>query len=147
MRRILVSCTLALVVGLGGCYHVIVETGRQPSAQTIEIPWATSFVSGLVPIPTVEAASKCPNGVARVETYHSFLNMLATIVTSGIYSPMTVEVTCAAGGTAGAAGPDADADVIRLTGDASLQVRMRAIDYAAWRSGQLQHPVYVTYGD
>lgn len=147
MRRILVSCTLALVVGLGGCYHTIIETGRQPSGQTIEIPWATSFVSGLVPIPTVQAASQCPNGVARVETFHSFLNMVATIVTSGIYSPMSIRVTCASGGMGGAASPDADADVIRLSGDASLQLRMQAINYAAWRSDQLKHPVYVMYGD
>jgi hypothetical protein len=145
MRRTLVFCTLALAVGLGGCYHTIIETGRQPSGQTIEIPWATSFVSGLVPIPTVEAASECPNGVARVETYHSFLNMLATIVTSGIYSPMTIEVACAGGGMGGAA--DADADVIEVPGDAGLQARIQAINYAAWRSDQLKHPVYVSYGD
>jgi hypothetical protein len=145
MRRILVSCTLALVVGLGACYHTIVDTGRQPSGQTIEIPWATSFVAGLVPIETVETASKCPNGVARVETYHSFLNMLATVVTWNIYSPMTIEVTCAAGGMSGAGSPDAD--VIEISGDASLQLRMQAINYAAWRSDQLKHPVYVMYGD
>lgn len=145
MRRVLVSCTLALALGLGACYHTIVETGRQPSGQTIEVPWATSFVAGLVPVPTVEAASKCPNGVARVETYHSFLNMLATIVTSSIYSPMTIEVTCAAGGTGGSGSPDAD--VIHVSGDASMEVQARAFDYAAWRSQQLKHPVYVSYGD
>ncbi len=149
MRRFLTACTLALVVGLGGCYHVIVETGKQPSSQTIEIPWATSFVAGLVPIETVETASKCPNGVARVETYHSFLNMVATVVTWNIYSPMTIEVTCAAGGTSSAGSPDADvagADVIRLSSDASLELRAKAINYAAWRSIELRHPVYVNYG-
>jgi hypothetical protein len=33
--------------------------------------------------------------VARVETQHSFLNMLATIVTFNLYTPMTLTVTCA----------------------------------------------------
>ncbi|MEJ2186069.1 MAG: hypothetical protein P8Z36_09045 [Gemmatimonadota bacterium] len=118
---------------------------RRLLPHTIEIPWATSFVAGLVPNETVETASKCPNGVARVETYHSFLNMLATVVTWNIYSPMTIEVTCAAGGMSGAGSPDAD--VIEISGDASLQLRMQAINYAAWRSDQLKHPVYVMYGD
>lgn len=145
MRRVLVSCALALAVGLGACYHTIVDTGRQPSGQTIEIPWATSFVAGLVPIETVETASKCPNGVARVETYHSFLNMLATVVTWNIYSPMTIEVACASGGTGGSGSPDAD--VIRLPDDASMDAQARAFDYAAWRSRQLKHPVYVSYGE
>jgi hypothetical protein len=49
-----------------------------------------------VPPATVETASRCPNGVARVTTQLSFLNMLANVVTFGIYSPMTITVQCAA---------------------------------------------------
>ena len=51
-------------------------TGRPLGTTTIEQPRALSFVYGLVPPPTVETASKCPSGVAQVETMHSFLNGL-----------------------------------------------------------------------
>ena len=91
------SSTLALVgvVVLSGCYHAIIETGFPPGNQTIEKPWASSWIGGLVPPTMVETAERCPNGVARVETQHSFLNMLVTWLTAGIYAPMTIEVTCA----------------------------------------------------
>ncbi|MGD8279039.1 MAG: Bor family protein [Gemmatimonadota bacterium] len=87
-----------------GCYHAIVDTGRQPSGQMIEKPWASSFVAGLVPPDVVETASQCPNGVARVETQHSFLNVLVGGLTMSIYTPMTITVQCAAAGS-----PDASA--------------------------------------
>ena len=82
---------------LSGCYHAIIETGKPASAVTIEKPWANSFIYGLVPPPVVETAAKCPAGVSRVETQHSFLNSLVGGITWGIYTPMTIKVTCAAG--------------------------------------------------
>jgi hypothetical protein len=51
-----------------------------------------------------DAASTCPNGVARVETQHSFLNVVAQMVTFSIYSPMTIIVQCAASVPEDAAG-------------------------------------------
>ncbi|MGI8548608.1 MAG: Bor/Iss family lipoprotein [Gemmatimonadaceae bacterium] len=51
---------------------------------------------GLVPPATIETAAKCTNGVARVETQSSFLNMVASTLTFGIYTPMQLDVTCAA---------------------------------------------------
>lgn len=86
---------VALVAGSTGCYHAIVETGRPASEQKIEKPWAHSFIAGLVPPDVIETAERCPNGVSRVETRHSFLNMVAAIVTWNIYSPMHITVTCA----------------------------------------------------
>jgi hypothetical protein len=88
-----------LILPLAGCYHAIVETGRPASETVIEDKWASSFVHGLVPPDVVETASQCPNGVARVETQLSFLNMLVAALTFGIYTPMQITVTCAAGGS------------------------------------------------
>jgi hypothetical protein len=62
----------------------------------IDMPWANSFIFGLVPPATVEAAAKCPGGVAMVETEHSFLNWLVGAITFGIYTPIHIKVTCAA---------------------------------------------------
>ena len=44
---------LATVVALSGCYHATIETGLPPGTQTLEQPWASSWVYGLVPPETV----------------------------------------------------------------------------------------------
>jgi len=88
-----------------GCYHATVVTGATPGSEKIEKEWAASFVGGLVPPDTIESQNKCPAGVAKVETVHSFLNSLVGIVTIAIYTPMTIEVTCSASGNAPAPAP------------------------------------------
>jgi hypothetical protein len=85
-----------VVLCLAGCYHASVETGRAPGSQHIEQGWAGSYFFGLVPPSTVEAKSACPNGVSRVETKHSFLNGLVGGLTLAMYTPMSIDVTCAA---------------------------------------------------
>lgn len=90
---------------LPGCYHATVETGLTPSNVTLEQPFASAWVYGLVPPKTVEAAERCSSGVAKVETQQSFLNGLVGVLTLGIYTPMNIKVTCAAGGTALRDGP------------------------------------------
>ena len=45
----------------------------------------------------LETSQQCKNGVAKVETQHSFLNGLAAVVTFSLYTPMTITVTCARG--------------------------------------------------
>jgi len=90
-------CLAALVaLCLTGCYHASVETGRAPGGQRIEQGWAGSYFGGLIGPSTVEARSACPHGVSRVETKHSFLNGLVGGLTLAIYTPMSIEVTCAA---------------------------------------------------
>jgi hypothetical protein len=80
---------------LGACFHATIETGLTPSTQVLERKWASSWIYGLVPPKTVETASRCPNGVAKVETQLSFLNQVVHIITLGIYTPMDIRVTCA----------------------------------------------------
>lgn len=96
MKKLASAAALAVAIAATGCYHATIDTGLQPSGQTIKKPWATSFVYGLVPPEVVETAAKCPNGVAKVETQLSFLNQLVSALTFGIFTPMTIEVQCAA---------------------------------------------------
>jgi hypothetical protein len=84
----------AASLGLSACYHITVNTGATPSATVVDKPWQNSFVYGLVPPPVVSVNSDCPNGVARVETEHSFVNGLVAALTWQIYTPMHVKVTC-----------------------------------------------------
>lgn len=89
------ALTVLAVTG-AGCYHATIETGLPPSSQTVENDWAPSWIAGLVPPKTVETAERCPDGVAKVETRLSFMNQVVSIITLGIYTPMSIRVTCAA---------------------------------------------------
>jgi Bor protein len=89
------TLTLTALIMVGGCFHATIETGLTPSTKVLEQKWASSWIYGLVPPKTVETASRCPDGVAKVETRRSFLNQVVEILTLGIYTPMDIRVTCA----------------------------------------------------
>ncbi len=78
-----------------GCYHATIETGLAPSNQVVEKSFASGWIIGLIPPSTVETQAKCASGVSKVETQLSFVNMLVGWLTSYIYTPMTIKVTCA----------------------------------------------------
>lgn len=81
------------------CYRVTVVTNAAPSAKVVSKPWNHSFVYGIVPPSPVDVAQPCGGaGVSRVVTQRSFLNGLVGSLTYGIYTPLQVTATCAAGG-------------------------------------------------
>jgi Bor protein len=122
------------------CFHATINTGAAPGTQIIDQPWASSFIFGLIPPKTVEVASQCPNGVARVETQHSFLNSLVAFITLDIYTPMTITVTCASGGRADATQLRPDISISQADGVTSVQ---NAFAVAATRSVSQRSPVLV----
>lgn len=144
VRKAATGAALLFTVGLSACYHVTVDTGRRPSGETIERPWAHSFIYGLVPPETVETASRCPNGVARVETQMSFLNGLVSAITWGLYTPMNITVQCAAAGTAMLQAESA-APVITVREGADLAELESALNAAAKRAAADNEPVYVEF--
>ncbi len=90
-------CSLAGIVSLvllAGCFHATVYTGLPGAGEKVSQPWAHGFLFGLVAPSPVESANRCRGGVYKVETVHTFSNMLATLVTAGIYSPIRIDVTC-----------------------------------------------------
>ena len=99
-HSLLAVAVLFLGVATTGCYHATIVSGATPSTEVIEQKWAHSFLWGIVPPATVDAAAKCPNGLAKVETQHSFLNGLVAVLTFGIYTPIQITATCAAKGAA-----------------------------------------------
>lgn len=133
---------LGLVVAVAGCYHATIETGRTPGSTTINNAWAHSFLYGLVPPATVETASRCSSGVARVETQLSFLNMVANAITFGIYSPMTLTVTCASGSMEEATAAAEDAMVIDGSGSDERALEA-ALNEATSQSLKTGDAVYV----
>ncbi len=92
-----------------GCYHAtVLTTGLPPGPVVVDQPFASSWVYGLVPPKTVDAAAACPDGVAIVETELTFLNQLVGALTMGIYTPMRIKVTCASVTSGSAEIPEAD---------------------------------------
>jgi hypothetical protein len=95
---------IALAAGgllLSGCYHVTVVHStpgvmQQAAAApvTVEKPFSHSFVNGLVPPAEMNVKEQCPRGVAKVETKQSFVNGVVSGLTNGLYTPISVKVTC-----------------------------------------------------
>ena len=124
------------------CYHATVDTGLKPSAQVVEKSFAAGWLFGLVPPSTVQTASKCPHGAAKVETQLSFVNQLVAWLTIYIYTPMSIKVTCAESGRASLA-PTAPA--IDVGANATPEQIRDAISRAAGLSLRTGEPVYVEY--
>jgi hypothetical protein len=134
--RIRRAAAVVAAFALTGCYHAVIQTGRPESTDVISIKWANGFIYGLVPPPIVETASRCTNGVAKVETQHSFLNGIAAIVTFSLYTPMQIDVTCAARGTASAD------PVIKVEQGKTME---QALSQAVMLSAENEAPVYVQF--
>ena len=141
MRRLLAILATPAVL-LAGCYHATIVTGQPASSEVISQPWAQSWIAGLIPPNTVETASKCRNGVAKVETQHSFLNWLVGGITFGIFTPMQIDVTCASSSKVSAI--PAGARTLAVRDDMNAQELARVIETAATISRSTHEAVYLT---
>ena len=142
MRKLATIVALSGFVMLPACYHATIETGLPASAEVLTKSFASSWIYGLVPPSAVSTASRCPGGVARVETQLSFVNQLVGILTLGIYTPMAIKVTCAGRGSAllPAAEPD-----VHVGGDATPTELIDAFGTAADMAVELRRPVLVQF--
>lgn len=130
--------TLAVLVAATGCYHATIDTGRAPSPTVVTKAFSPSFIYGLVPPPTLNVSQQCPSGVAKVETVHSFVEGLVAGITFGLFTPMTLKVTCAAPGSGR---DDAMFDARGLGAGAQATVMADAID----RARRSDAPVYIQF--
>ena len=130
-----VAQAMLALVALTGCYHATIDTGRPVSEKIIDRPWTMSFVYGLVPPAVVTTAQECPNGLAKVETQHSFLNQVVGMVTFGIVTPMHVRVSCASGAVTAS----------RTVGAADHATALEAVAQAADLAARSDAPVMVQF--
>jgi hypothetical protein len=121
-----------LAVSATACYHQVVNTGRAPSTNKIDMPWVQGWLWGLVSPQPIETRAQCPSGVATVVTEQSVPNILASFVTLGIYAPQHVTITCAAGGTASLPKGATQLTIpAHATPDERTAILMRAIELSA----------------
>jgi hypothetical protein len=124
-----------------GCYHAQVTTGLEASNEVYQKAWATSFIAGLVPPDMIDATEHCDNGVAKVETRHSFLNLVAQAITFSLFSPMEITVTCAAGMSDASTGDQ----TIEVAQNSSKNLIESTFKEAVTRSATMNEPVYVKF--
>jgi hypothetical protein len=141
MKRSVVLLAVALIA-MGGCYHATIETGLPSSSEVIQQDWASGWIYGLVPPSTVSTAEKCPNGVAKVETQQSFLNLLVHAITFGIYTPMAIKVTCASAATGEVLEVVPDMAVPVGAGETEIQ---EVFALAARKAMEENRPVFVRF--
>ncbi len=139
-RNVLLIIAIAFI--FTGCYHTQVTTGLESSNEVYQKAWASSFIAGLVPPDIIHAEQHCANGVARVETRHSFLNMVAQFVTFSLYSPMEITVVCAAPTRADAT---TETQMIEVAKNSAPDVVIETFNEAAKRSAESKQPVYVSF--
>ena len=142
MSRYLLTLASLLSIGLFGCYHATIDTGLTPSTEVIEQSFASCWIYGLVPPSPVATMTKCTHGVAKVETQQSFVNGLVGIITFGIYTPMEIKVTCAAGSSSMI--PSEMHDIVVDTNASDEQV-LDAFSRAANLTVMTGQPVFVKY--
>jgi hypothetical protein len=100
MKRPVSSTLVLALVSTMACYHATVLTGRAESSTIVEEQWAKGWVFGLIPPDPLDVSKQCASGVAKVETVHTFLNMLVQFLTIDIFTPEDIKVTCAGAGMA-----------------------------------------------
>jgi hypothetical protein len=142
LKSRLLILSIGAFVLCSACHHARIETEATPSTVTIEEPFASGWVFGLVPPKVLSTASKCQHGLARVETQITFVNGLVRVLTLGIYTPMWIKVTCAAPSAAGALTPVPDILVGR---DASEEAAAGALQRAVQMALEENRPVFVQF--
>ena len=141
MFRVPKLAVVSLLLILAACYHATIETGLPASPQVIEKSFASGWIYGLVPPSPVKAMSQCPNGVSKVETQLSFVNQLVNVITLGIYTPMSIKVTCASSGRSSVPGTPEIKVGDGATSEQVIDAFRRAADAAVATHG----PVYVQF--
>lgn len=100
LRRLIVIAVTPALLGLPGCYSYRLATHAQPSTdiQYSKKVHASSLFWGLVNKPQEIHTPNCDSldvlGVSEVQIRTSFGNAVLTVLTLGIYCPITVTWSC-----------------------------------------------------
>jgi hypothetical protein len=97
MKHVMFAGALG-ALALSGCatYKMRYEGAASPGGKVHEQKQAF-FLWGLAGGTDVNLEQLCPAGVARIESERSVGDQLLTVITGGLYAPMSVEVECASG--------------------------------------------------
>ena len=92
MNRVL---ALVMCAALGaGCYKVTYQNPLLPPNGVVHDGTSSFFILALVGDERIPAYQMCPGGVSRIQTGQSFVDLLLTVITIGIYTPRSYEIEC-----------------------------------------------------
>ena len=92
---------IGLVVVAAGCFeHTYTVGAGAPAGPVVYDEWRNYWLGGLIGEHTHELREICPSGNATIHDEQTFLNGLAGVLTSGIYTPTTVTIRCSTGQSA-----------------------------------------------
>ena len=95
------AVTLGLVIVATGCLEHTYTVGQgAPAGPVVYEEWHNHWLGGLIGNKNLDVDLLCPSGNATIHNEQSFLNGLVGVLTSGIYTPTTVEVRCDSGRSA-----------------------------------------------
>ena len=134
MRRAIIA-VLASVISITSAAQAQDSTSMAARV-TAAKQWATTFVYGVVPAAVAEAAAQCHDGLAKVRRGQTPANTLVTIVSLGMFNPITILVTCAT---------PSEKPTIDVPADATLDERRNALADAVDESLKTHHWVVVRY--
>jgi hypothetical protein len=104
MKMVMVALSVALATSACATHKIhyknptVAQSGETKSAKQ------SFFLWGLVGGSEIDLAGLCPAGVGGIDSRRSGGDSILTWLTGGLYSPMSVDVHCAAGGIATAGG-------------------------------------------
>ena len=92
MRNLLFAAAL---LGLSGCYKVEITNIADGPVGLSHVKKVHTLVAGLVPLNEIDVNDTCAGkGALKVTTIHTFVDGLLAVITSSIYTPVTVEIVC-----------------------------------------------------
>ena len=112
------------------------ESTSMSARVTAAKQWATTFVYGVVPAAVAQAAAECQDGLAKVRRGQTPANTLVSIISLGMFNPITILVTCAL---------PSEKPAIDVPAGATLDERRNALADAVDESLKTHRPVVVRY--
>ncbi|MBX2812614.1 MAG: Bor family protein [Myxococcales bacterium] len=101
-KHIIPGLLLTTILGTYACYnHSYVNPSLAPETNASYSQWHSHWFFGLISTTAdVELTTVCPQGVARIDNVHTFVNGLIGALIGVVYAPTTVKVYCSSGGSA-----------------------------------------------
>jgi len=97
MLRLATVVSVALLLGACSTYKIGYRDATAGSGGSAHEVKQNFFLWGLAGGQEVELDRLCGGGVASIESQRSVVDGVLTVLTGGLYTPMTVQVRCADG--------------------------------------------------
>ncbi len=94
MWKSLVLAAALAGAGATGCSKVTYVNPNTTPSGVVQATTGHFFIFGLVGHTEIWANQMCPNGVAKVVSKETFLDLVLSFITIDLYTPRTYEIEC-----------------------------------------------------